>query len=81
MRAGLDGLLLVIVVLSADSEMIDRVIKKAEYAAAGVPRCWIVDRDKGNTVEMYKLVEGEYDREQEPQSLAWVCNSAAPELG
>jgi hypothetical protein len=33
-----------------------------------------------SAVEIYKLVEGEYSLEGEPQSLAWVCNSAVPEL-
>jgi Uma2 family endonuclease len=78
--AGIDGLLLVIEVVSPDSEIIDRVIKKVEYAAAGVPRYWIVDRDKGNTVEMYSLVDGDYSQEREPQSLAWTLNGPLPEL-
>ena len=47
--AGLNGLLLAVEVVSPDSEMIDHVIKKAEYAAARVPRYWIVDGDKGKT--------------------------------
>ena len=59
--ARLDGLLLVIEVISADSVLIDRVVKKAEYAAAGVSRYWFVDRDAGNTVHMHRLVGGDYD--------------------
>jgi len=51
----------VIEVISADSVLIDRVVKKAEYAAAGVPRYWIVDRDAQNTVHLHRLVGGDYD--------------------
>jgi Uma2 family endonuclease len=79
--AGLDGLLLALEVISQDSEITDRVIKKAEYAAAGVPRYWVIDRDKNNTVQMYQLVEGAYHPQREPQSLAWLLNGPAPVLG
>jgi Uma2 family endonuclease len=78
--AGLDGLLLAIEVVSPDSELTDRVIKKAEYAAAGVPRCWIVDRDKGNTVQMYRLAANAYEPERDPQSLVWLVNAPVPDL-
>jgi Uma2 family endonuclease len=68
--AGLDGLLLAIEVVSPDSELTDRVIKKDEYAKAGVPRYWIVDRDKAETVLMYRLGADGYQPEREPQPLA-----------
>jgi Uma2 family endonuclease len=79
--AGLDGLLLAIEVVSPDSEAIDRVIKKTEYAAAGVPRYWIIDRDRGNSVSAYRLVDGSYDAVRELQSLAWLLNGPVPDLG
>jgi Uma2 family endonuclease len=78
--AGVDGLLLAIEVLSPDSELTDRVIKKAEYAAAGVRRYWIVDRDKTNTVQMYRLADAGYEPEREPQTLAWLLNGPVSEL-
>jgi Uma2 family endonuclease len=78
--AGTDGLLLAIEVVAPDSEITDRVIKKTEYAAAGVPRYWIVERDKGNTVLMYRLGAGGYIAEREPQSLAWLLNGPVPDL-
>lgn len=79
--AGLHGLLLAIEVVSPDSEIIDRVVKASEYAAAGVPRYWIVDDDKGNTVQMYELVGDAYRPEHAPQSLAWLLNGPVPGLG
>jgi Uma2 family endonuclease len=78
--AGLDGLLLAIEVISPDSEITDRVIKKAEYAVAGVPRYWTIDRDKGNTVEMFALGAGGYGSERAARSLAWLLNAPVPDL-
>jgi Uma2 family endonuclease len=78
--AGLDGLLLAIEVVSPDSEVTDWIIKKMEYAAAGVPRYWIIDRDRRNTVHAYRLVEGEYAAEHEPKSLAWLVNGTVADL-
>ncbi|HET8684105.1 MAG TPA: Uma2 family endonuclease [Micromonosporaceae bacterium] len=78
--AGVDGLPLAIEAVSPDSETTDRVIKKAEYAAAGVPRYWVVDRDKGNTVQMYQLGSDGYADEREPQALTWLLNASVPDL-
>jgi Uma2 family endonuclease len=79
--AGVVGLLLVIEVVSPDSQTIDRVIKRDEYAAAGVPRYWIVDADQGNTVHMFRLARDGYTYEREPTSLAWLLNDAPPDVG
>ncbi len=79
--AGLDGLLLAIEVVSPDSEATDRVIKKDEYASAGVPRYWIVDRDVSNTVYAYRLREVDYEAERDSQALAWLLNGPVPDLG
>ena len=78
--AGLDGLLLAIEVVSPDSELIDKVIKRDEYAAAGIPRYWIVERDKATTVQALVLRDGVFVTEHEPRSLAWLVNGPVPEL-
>jgi Uma2 family endonuclease len=78
--AGTDGLLVAIEVVSPDSGTIDRVIKRDEYAAAGVPRYWIVDADKGNSVHMLSLTADGYQLERDPTSLSWLLNESAPDL-
>ena len=78
--AGLDGLLLAIEVVSPDSELIDKAIKRDEYAAAGIPRYWIVERDKATTVQALVLRDGVFVTEHEPRSLAWLVNGPVPEL-
>jgi Uma2 family endonuclease len=77
--AGLDGLVLIIEVVSPDSDTIDRVIKRDEYAAAGAARYWIVGKDKGNTVEMLVLAGDRYAQEREVP-LDWLLNEAPPDL-
>lgn len=78
--AGIDGLLLAVEVISRDSRTTDRLIKKEEYAAAGVPRYWIVDIDKSNTVYTYRLTADGYELEREPTALSWLLNRTATEL-
>jgi Uma2 family endonuclease len=56
-------LLLAIEVVSNASEVVDRIVKKAEYAKAGVPHYWFVERDGGATVHRHALnaETGEYE--------------------
>jgi Uma2 family endonuclease len=72
----IDGLLLAVEIVSKSTEVIDRIIKKDEYARAGVPRYWLVNRDSGNTVTMWALDGGAY-RQAGPsaQPLAWLLNT------
>ncbi len=76
--AGLAGLLLVVEVISPDSETIDRVIKRDEYAAAGVARYWLVGNDKGNTVQMLTAADGGGYRLDREVSINWLLNEPAP---
>ena len=48
-------LLLVVEIVSPGSEVIDEVVKLREYAAAGIPRYWMVERDTAQTVTLFTL--------------------------
>jgi Uma2 family endonuclease len=50
--------LVVIEVVSPGSKRTDHVIKRAEYADAGVPRYWIIDLDDPFTLIDCQLAEG-----------------------
>ncbi|MDG6105524.1 Uma2 family endonuclease [Dactylosporangium aurantiacum] len=79
--AGLDGLLLAVEVVSPDSERIDRIIKRDEYAAAGVPRYWIIGRDAATTVHALVMHDGEFVAEEEPRPLVRLLSGPVPNLG
>ena len=72
---GTDGLLLAVEVVSKGSEIVDRVIKKDEYAKAGIPRYWVIERDSITTVHRHTLdsAAGEYEPDPAgPQPIAWL---------
>jgi Uma2 family endonuclease len=72
----LADLLLVIEIVSPGSEAMDDVVKRREYARAGIPRYWVVDRDAAQTVTLYRL---DTDREYEVAAkmpLAWLLQTA-----
>jgi Uma2 family endonuclease len=75
-------LLLVIEIVSSGSAAMDEMIKRREYARAGIPRYWIVDRDATQTVTLHRLDEtGEYTVTTK-MPLAWLLNTApADHLG
>ncbi|XVU25074.1 Uma2 family endonuclease [Actinoplanes sp. CA-054009] len=74
--AGTAGLLLAVEVVSRGSEVVDRVVKKVEYAKAGIPHYWIVERDGVTTVHRHTLDEitGEYEL-VDAQPLAWLLST------
>lgn len=72
--AGVDGLWLAVEIVSRSSEAMDHVLKRGEYAAAGIARYWLVDRDAANTVVRYELDGGAY-AEIGRQPLAWLLNT------
>src|SRR6185436_16937404 len=43
-------LLLIVETVSPGSEAMDELVKRHEYARAGIPRYWVVDRDSAQTV-------------------------------
>ncbi|GAA1583116.1 hypothetical protein GCM10009828_003940 [Actinoplanes couchii] len=80
--AGVAGLLLAVEVVSRGSEIVDRVIKKVEYAKAGIPRYWIIERDTVVTVHRHVLNidTGEYESDENgPQPITWLLTTV-PEL-
>jgi Uma2 family endonuclease len=68
-------LLLVVEIISAGSSSIDAVTKREEYAAAGVPRYWVVDRDSANTVTLYTLTDARTYERTAQMPLAWLLNT------
>ncbi len=52
--------LLAVEILSPGSRRTDRVIKRAEYAAAGIRHYWIIDLD-GPSAEVLTLADGKYE--------------------
>ena len=78
----IDDLLLIIEIASPGSEAMDELVKRHEYARAGVPRYWVVDRDANQTVTLHHLGQsGEYEVTTK-LPLAWLLNTApADHLG
>jgi Uma2 family endonuclease len=72
----LTDLLLVVEIVSPGSEAMDEMVKRHEYAAAGIPRYWVVDRDAAMTVTLHQLGRsGEYEVATK-MPLAWLLNTA-----
>ena len=70
-----DGLLLVIEIVSPGSEETDLVTKVNEYATAGIPQYWTVARDAANTVTLHRLSgDGGYDVGAKVP-LAWLLQT------
>ena len=72
----LADLLLVIEIVSPGSEAMDELVKRHEYARAGIERYWVVDRDAAQTVTLYRIGQtGEYEVVT-MMPLAWLLNTA-----
>jgi Uma2 family endonuclease len=72
------GYCLPVEVASKGSEIIDRVIKKAESARTGVPRYWVIERDSITTVHRQTLDRsaGEYEPDPAgPQAMTWMLTT------
>ncbi|SCE87115.1 Endonuclease, Uma2 family (restriction endonuclease fold) [Micromonospora viridifaciens] len=66
---------LVIEIVSPGSEAMDAVTKVREYASAGIPRYWVVDRDGAQTVTLHELAgDGRY-AERARMPLAWLLQT------
>ena len=69
-------LLLTIEIVSPGSEAMDDMIKLREYARAGIPRYWVVDRDEAQTVTMYVLGPDRTYELVTKMPLAWLLQTA-----
>lgn len=69
-------LLLTIEIVSPGSEAMDDMIKLREYARAGIPRYWVVDRDAAQTVTMYVLGPDRTYELVTKMPLAWLLQTA-----
>ena len=64
------GLRLVIEIVSPGSEAMDEVTKRREYASAGIPQYWVVNRDEPQTTTLYRLAPDATYTEQAKLPLA-----------
>ncbi|MGN9890607.1 Uma2 family endonuclease [Micromonospora sp. L31] len=70
------GVALVIEIVSPGSEAMDSVTKVREYATAGIPQYWVVDRDGGQTVTLHRLTgQGGYE-ERARMPLDWLLQTS-----
>ena len=70
---------LVIEIVAPGSEAMDELVKRHEYARAGIARYWVVDRDAAQTVTLFRLGEaGGYDVAAS-MPLAWLLNGRPEE--
>jgi Uma2 family endonuclease len=60
-RVAAEDIVLAVEILSDGTRRVDRVLKFAEYADAGIPHYWIVDLGAPTTLLAYQLVEGNYE--------------------
>src|SRR5882757_1652826 len=69
-------LLLVIEIVSPGSEAMDEMVKRHEYARAGIPQYWVVDRDAAQTVTLQRIARsGDYEVTTK-LPLTWLLNTA-----
>jgi Uma2 family endonuclease len=72
----ISDLLLVVEIVSPGSAAMDQVIKLAEYARAGIPRYWLIDRDVAQTVTLHVLGADKTYEVAAKMPLTWLLNTA-----
>ncbi|MFF0154420.1 Uma2 family endonuclease [Micromonospora sp. NPDC005203] len=74
--AAVDDVVLVVEIVPPGSEAMASVTKVREYASAGIPRYWVVDRDGAQTVALHRMGgDGSYE-ERARMPLAWLLQTA-----
>jgi Uma2 family endonuclease len=69
-------LLLAVEIVSPGSAAMDEVVKLREYAEAGIPRYWMVERDAAQTVTLYVLGADKAYEVAAKMPLAWLLQTA-----
>ncbi|GIJ53035.1 hypothetical protein Vau01_005510 [Virgisporangium aurantiacum] len=72
-------LLLVIEIVSVGSRSTDKDTKRYEYASAGIPQYWVVDRDNAQTVTLHRLGPDDTYVERAKMPLAWLLRTEPSE--
>lgn len=72
----LSDLLLVVEIASPGSAAMDQVVKLREYARAGIPRYWLIDRDAAQTVTLHVLGADNVYEVAAKMPLAWLLQTA-----
>ena len=74
-------LLLVVEIVSPGSRAMDQVVKRSEYARAGIRRYWVVERDAAQTVTLFALgPDGSYDAAAK-MPLTWLLQTKPADHG
>ena len=68
-------LLLVVEIVSPGSAATDEVVKVREYAGAGIPRYWMVERDVAQTVTLHVLGADNVYEVAAKMPLAWLLQT------
>ena len=77
----IENLILVVEVVSTGSRRVDETMKRHEYAHAGIPHFWLVDRDSAQTVTLFVLgADGGYATATK-MPLAWLLQSTPADHG
>jgi Uma2 family endonuclease len=71
----LADLLLVVEIVSPGSAATDEVVKVREYAEAGIPRYWMVERDAAQTVTLHVLGADKVYEIAAKMPLAWLLQT------
>jgi Uma2 family endonuclease len=77
----LADLVLVVEIASPSSAGTDGVLKVREYARAGIPRYWVVDRDPAQTVTLHTLGDGGSYEVTTKVPLAWLLQTEPADHG
>lgn len=74
-------LLLAVEIVSPGSAAVDEVVKVREYAAAGIPRYWLVERDSAQTVTLHVLGADRTYEVAAKMPLAWLLPTKPTDHG